>query len=89
MKVDHTFAMTDGFFSSSEVFFMDRIIWNIIFHMKSNYYFLNLERILNSLCEILGDDFANKSAQNIRIKNRYMKCFLYLKIADCKIKLNT
>lgn len=55
MKVDHTFAMTDGFSSISEGFFMDRIIWNIIFHMKNNYYFL-------------------------RIKNRYMKCFLYLKI---------
>ena len=40
MKVDHTFAMTDGFSSISEGFFMDRIIWNIIFHMKNNYYFL-------------------------------------------------
>ena len=70
MKVDHTFAMTDGFSSISEGFFMERIIWNIIFHMKSNYYFLNLERILNSLCEILGDDFANKSAQNMGFKNK-------------------
>lgn len=42
MKVDHTFAMTDGFSSISEGFFMDRIIWNIIFHMKNNYYFLRI-----------------------------------------------
>ena len=166
MKVDHTFAMTDGFSSISEGFFMERIIWNIIFHMKNNYYFLkkeeckelsenffhanvtqlisklkllnlirnicchngdlvdislktmpkvsgkyrqylnmkngnyphrlavvitvlldlmyplndkysfkHLERILNSLCEILGDDFANKSAQNMGFKNKKIITF--------------
>lgn len=45
MKVDHTFAMTDGFSSISEGFFMDRIIWNIIFHMKNNYYFLKIRKL--------------------------------------------
>lgn len=46
------------------------VLLDLMYPLNDKYSFKHLERILNSLCETLGDDFANKSAQNMGFKNK-------------------
>lgn len=51
------------------------VLLDLMYPLNDKYSFKHLERILNSLCEILGDDFANKSAQNMGFKNKKIITF--------------
>lgn len=46
------------------------VLLDLMYPLNDKYSFKHLERIFNSLCEILGNDFANKSAQNMGFKNK-------------------
>jgi hypothetical protein len=51
------------------------VLLDLMYPLNDKYGFKHLERIFNSLCEILGDDFANKSAPNMGFKNKKIITF--------------